>query len=73
MATSSIFNTPKFDKPESVERLAKALDEAEKYKRCEDCAYLVEGDNGEWICDDWSKNIHDVSNDDCALYKEWDW
>lgn len=70
MATSSIFNTPKFDTPESVERLARALDEAEKCKRCEDCAYLVKGDNGEWICDDKSRNIHEVADDECALCQE---
>lgn len=70
MATSSIFNTPKFDTPESIERLARALDEAEKYKRCEDCACLVEGDNGERICGDWNKNIYEVADDECALYQE---
>lgn len=38
-------------------------------ERCKDCAYLIEGDNGEWICDDWGKDIHEVVNDDCELTK----
>ena len=41
--------------------------------RCKGCAYLFEDDDGNWVCDDWGKNIHDVPNDDCALYQEWDW
>lgn len=38
--------------------------------RCKDCAYLVEGDNGEWICTDWNKEIHKVDDEDCALESE---
>lgn len=38
-------------------------------ERCRNCAYLIEGDNGEWICDDWSKDIHEVDDDDCELTK----
>lgn len=33
----------------------------DKYKeRCSDCFCLVEGDNGEWICDDCEKEIHEI-------------
>lgn len=38
--------------------------------RCKHCAYLVEGDNGEWICEDWDKEIHEVLNEDCAVETE---
>ena len=38
-------------------------------ERCRDCAYLIEGDNGEWICDDWGKEIDKVDNSDCAVTK----
>ena len=38
--------------------------------RCRDCAYLVEGKDGEWICDDWGKDIHNVPDDDCELMIE---
>ncbi len=38
--------------------------------RCKDCCYLVEGDNGEWICEDWEKEIHDIPDDECLLEQE---
>lgn len=39
--------------------------------RCRDCAYLVEGDNGEWICDDCGKEIHTIADEDCSAEQEW--
>ena len=36
-------------------------------RRCRDCIYLYEGDNGEWMCDDWEKDIHDIPDEDCAV------
>lgn len=39
--------------------------------RCKDCSYLVEGDNGEWICDDCGKDIHDIPDDECSAEQEW--
>ena len=39
--------------------------------RCKHCAYLVEDDEGNWICDDWQKDIHDVPDEDCAVEQEW--
>lgn len=38
--------------------------------RCKDCDYLTEGNNGEWICEDWESDIHTIENIDCALYAE---
>ena len=43
-------------------------------ERCKDCIYLVEGDNGEWICTDWEKEVHEVPDEDCAAespYRTW--
>lgn len=34
-----------------------------KQVRCLDCACLVEGDNGEWICDELNKPCEEV--EDC--------
>lgn len=39
-------------------------------QRCRDCGYLVEGDNGEWVCSDWEKEIHEVADEDCAVESE---
>lgn len=39
-------------------------------RRCRDCGYLVEGDNGEWVCSDWGKEIHEVPDEDCAVESE---
>ena len=39
--------------------------EKEKEERCRDCAYLVEVD-GEWVCDDCGKNIHDIPDEQCS-------
>ena len=30
-------------------------------RRCQDCICLVEGKNGEWVCDEAEKEIHSVS------------
>ena len=35
-------------------------------RRCRDCAYLVEADNGDWVCDDCGKEIHSIPNDECS-------
>lgn len=39
--------------------------------RCKDCFYLIEGDNGEWICDDCGKEIHSISDDECSAEMDW--
>lgn len=33
--------------------------------RCQDCAYLVEDDDGSWVCDDCGKDIHDIPDGEC--------
>ena len=38
----------------------------ENQERCRDCAYLVEGDNKEWICDDCGKEIELIPDDECS-------
>lgn len=40
--------------------------EDQRRERCRDCAYLVEGDNGEWICDDCGKDIHTIPDEECS-------
>ena len=39
--------------------------------RCQDCFFLVEGDNGEWFCDNMEKEIHEITFDVCDLEEEW--
>ena len=39
--------------------------------RCSDCAYLVEGDNGSWICDDCGKNVETIPDADCSAEQDW--
>ena len=48
-----------------IEHIVTRFDEYEE--RCRDCGYLVEGDNGEWICDNAEKDIHDVPDSECEL------
>lgn len=38
--------------------------------RCKDCAYLVEDENGNWICDDCGKNIHEIADEDCSAEQD---
>lgn len=39
--------------------------------RCKDCAYLVENENGEWICDDCNKEIHEILDEDCSAEQDY--
>ena len=39
--------------------------------RCKDCAYLVENSDGKWYCEDYGKEIHEISNEDCPLDEEY--
>lgn len=34
-------------------------------RRCKDCVYLFEDDFGRWFCDNFSKDIHNVTDDEC--------
>ena len=42
-------------------------EECPKQIRCTDCINLVEGDDGEWICDDFEKEIHHISDSTCSI------
>ena len=33
-----------------------------KRESCADCVCLVEGDNGEWICDECGKEVETINN-----------
>ena len=35
-------------------------------RRCRHCSYLIEDNNGNWICDDCGKNIHDIPDEKCS-------
>ena len=39
--------------------------------RCKDCSYLVEDNDGNWICDDCEKNIHEISDNECSAENDW--
>ena len=44
--------------------------------RCKDCSYLVEGENGEWLCSDCEykdglKDIHQIPDEECSAECEW--
>ena len=38
--------------------------------RCKKCSWLIEDENGNLICSDFEREIHDVPDDDCALFEE---
>ena len=47
-------------------------EDKKREKRCQDCAYLVAGEHGEWLCancdyEDDIKDIHDISFDECDI------
>lgn len=42
----------------------------ERQERCRHCAYLVEGDDGAWICDDCGLDILNIADDDCSANQE---
>lgn len=50
-----------------AERLLKALDEAERYERCEKCPYLASGDAGELICDNCGIRVINISDEECPV------
>ena len=39
--------------------------------RCKDCAYLVEGKDGAWICSDYEIDIHLVPDDECPAESDY--
>ena len=42
-----------------------------KFIRCRDCAYLVEGDEAKWICDDCGKDICSIEDNECSANQNW--
>ena len=40
-------------------------------KRCRDCCYLAEGEDGTWLCTDFDygdgKDIETIEDEDCSL------
>lgn len=32
--------------------------------RCQDCVYLIEDEDGRWVCDDCDKEIHEIPLED---------
>lgn len=45
--------------------------DGEQKQRCRDCAYLVEGRDGEWICDDCDRNIYNIPDNECSANETW--
>ena len=43
----------------------------QRKERCLDCAYLVEGENGNWVCDDCGKNVEMIPNHACSAEQDW--
>ena len=43
---------------------------SERKTRCIDCAYLLEDESGNWVCDDCQKNVEDIADEDCSANKE---
>ena len=39
--------------------------------RCRHCAYLIEDDDGNWVCDGCGKNIEDIPDEDCELEQDY--
>lgn len=41
-------------------------------ERCMDCPYLIEGDNGEWLCSDfeYEDSIKPIEEVDCVYFEE---
>lgn len=38
--------------------------------RCTDCANLVEGSNGAWVCDESELEIHEIDECPCGLVND---
>ena len=39
--------------------------------RCKHCTYLVEDEDGNWICADCELEIREIPDDECPLEREW--
>lgn len=43
----------------------------QRKERCLDRAYLVEDENGNWVCDDCSKNVEMIPDHACSAEQNW--
>lgn len=43
----------------------------QRKERCLDCAYLVEDENGNWVCDDCGKNVKMIPDHACSAEQDW--
>lgn len=43
----------------------------QRKERCLDCAYLVEDENGNWVCDDCGKNVEMIPDHACSAEQNW--
>jgi DNA-directed RNA polymerase subunit RPC12/RpoP len=39
--------------------------------RCKHCSYLVEDEDGNWVCEDCGLEIHEIEDEDCSAEQEW--
>lgn len=39
--------------------------------RCKKCSYLIEDEDGNWICGCEHEDIHDISDEDCPVNNEY--
>ena len=39
--------------------------------RCTDCTYLVEDEDGNWVCDDCGKNVELIPDHACSAEQDW--
>ena len=47
------------------------MDYPEMIYRCKDCVYLVEDEEGNWVCDACGKKCADIDILDCSAVMEW--
>ena len=43
----------------------------QRKERCLDCTYLVEDENGNWVCDDCGKNVEMIPDHACSAEQDW--
>ena len=39
--------------------------------RCKDCIYLIEDEDGNWVCDDCGQEIHTIEDENCSAEQDW--
>lgn len=56
---------------EEIARVQELLENEERKSRCRDCAYLVEDESGNWVCDDCGKVVTTIPDENCSAKKNW--